>query len=225
MYKVLSLVLAGAVLTACSSDKVKIDDINFPVESVIASTYTTESAVNVYKNIENVGEIELNTVITPQTDTTFEGEPAKQSNSVAILKQGETEMSRNETEMFYEAQPFKFLGSKSIEEYEVASEHNPLPKIDKVGNEGVIHKTTIWSSEGKGEPIGNSVVTWSLSVASANTAWLCEVIEANYIDEATNNVKGGSCVEINEKGEQLAHKVVIYNNVEGADKEIVFMSK
>lgn len=216
-------VLLTLTLSACNAETMR--DAEFPVESVMVAQYQEASDVILYRPVENADTLITQNINTPQQDTTFNGSSVKSTKSVFFLKEGELELSRNEYTLYFQASPYKYMGSKSSDEYEVASSQILLPKTAKIGDSGKVYTSNAWSDDSKKTPTSDTVVNWTLRAANDNTAWLCEDIEVYYLAESKSDYKGSACVEINPQGEMLNHKVTVGNVVDGDSREIVFMSK
>ncbi len=223
MYKVSFLVLVAIALSACNSKTVS--DADFPVESVMLAQYTEPSDTTLYYNIENSAPLVVQIINTPLPDTTFNGVPVKSTKSQTITRQGETEMERTESILYFQESPLKYIGSVSSDEYEVASNQTPMPKKAKIGDSGDVNQSNLWTDASKKTQTSDMVAKWSLKPANDNTAWLCEDLEIYYLAEEDTDTKGSSCVEINPNGDILKSKMIVNSITDDQVQEFVFVSK
>lgn len=231
MFKLIVLALVTIVLSWYSLNKetkdVKVSSEIFPVESVIARQYTESRDVNLYKKSREVGTISIHSVDTVLPDGTFEGISTKRSKNVYSLGHPDTatELSPSARVSYITEKPFKFIGSTSSDDYEVAAVNHPLPKEGKVGDKGGIYESVIWTDSTKAIKVKWTMVNWQLFPASENTAWLCKQILVHKIGEATVNDGRIPCLEIDAKGNVLDEKFSVLLTGEGKSGQIVFASE
>ena len=220
-------ITTATMLSSCSTERV--NDSEFPVESVLAKQYDSNNENTVYAGYDTKdGDVllALQSSNTKGADTSFDGKAASSSAYKVIISLDGVELNKTEGFSYFQASPFKYLGSLTDDgEYEAATSHGIIPKTAKIGESGELTKSTTYTDSTEKNKVSDSVSEWSLKSASANTAWLCENIKSSFVDKDKHETSGSFCTEIDLKGNIIRHKTDMDLPDGDTIKNVVFISQ
>lgn len=189
----------------------------FPVETALLNIYTKESSrilsAMVYGHKESI-EIKLK----PKAAMVFENKPVQGAEQRFTYRYDEVVIEESVGINYFTLDPLTFYGfDKPSGKYSVATQTAVIPKIASIGDSSQFVTERIHSDSSKKTPVNFYNLTWSLSRASANSAWLC--IDIDVYENSSE------CYQINIRGDILQSKKHLQYWAENSIETINYMSE
>lgn len=224
MNKVILVTITGLMVSGCVGtggySLSNNDDEYFPIEHTFKAIYL-DNDERVEKAVIDSNEEETIVKIIEKGQTLFRDKPVYASDRIITSYLNGNEYYRDLSTHFYTLNPLQFVGFTGSEGdmYSISHQFKNLPKKAKIGDsERYITETVYYDKDFKDKKYSYDQA-WSLTAASADTAWLCnesfDKTPQGFIKEEVSFIE---CYEIDKDGNLLRYKddyinVPIYNNV------------
>lgn len=200
-YLLASLALSActtAMNTGITSNNSNQTVTEFPVETAMNNIYTktcSEDLSTVMYGLKMAKEF----TVMPKGTTVFNNQQVQSAEVVRLSKVEGQIIDKSVGVNYFTLNPLVFHGfTKDSGEYSIATQSVTIPKVATVGDSNQFVTERIYSDSSKNIPVNFYNLTWSLSRASANTAWLC--IDIDIYENSSE------CYQINGSGNILQSK-------------------
>lgn len=190
----------------------------FALDTAATNIFSSSQTFNIAARTQNGRNLSINIGLTPQPNTTFEGQNVSVLQSVITLRENNTVTDTGTSRTFFSVSPLVIRGSATTgdpdgQNYEVSTATNPLPASANVNSNGPLANTQYFSDVTKTTQTGTNLITYSLEADTSNTAFLCF---NNTIRNFFNTILGtqSECYRISPDGTVLGLKIAlgIYDN-------------
>lgn len=227
---ILAVLILGACATGVSNNAVldKPDQTHkvvtqYPIETAMLNIYTKEGSQELVSVVAEQEMIITNS-ITPKGSSVFEGKQVQSAEKNTLIETDHHVVMNLSRTHYFTLTPLVFHGFiDSSDEYSVATQTKPIPKIASIGNSNMYLTEQVYSDSSKREKIKTYTQTWSLKRESNNTAWLCIESSKNLLLSYDPEGTSTECYKINAKGDILDSNVTI-NSIKGNGGETILFN-
>ena len=181
----------------------------YPVETTMTNIYNTELSDTLYGRIGNQPLV-TKYKVTPQAEVDFNNQRVQSAKVVGSISQNNRVVKNISRTNYFTLQPFKLQGHIDKEgEYWLATQPASLPKMAHIGDSELFATQVGYTDSSQREKISSYTLTWSLSQAENNMAWLCEDSSPNLLLDYDPDGSAAECFKINARGDILESKAII----------------
>lgn len=179
----------------------------YPVETAMTNIYNVKFSDTLYGRIGDQPLV-IKYKVTPQAEAEFNNQRVQSAKVVGSISQNDSVVTNISRTNYFTLQPFKLRGYIDGE-YWLATQPASLPKMAHIGDSELFATQVGYTDSSQREKISTYTLTWSLSQAENNTAWLCEDSSPNLLLDYDPDGSAAECFKINANGDILESKVII----------------
>ena len=231
--KILGLCILGTLsLNACTTgvnNSVVMNTPNkivtyYPVETAMLNIYTKERNQELVPVVGEQQMVITNSII-PKGSSVFEGKQVQSAERNTLIETDHHVVMNLSRIHYFTLTPLVFHGFiDSSDEYSVATQTTPIPKIASIDDSSTYLTEEVYSDSSKRKKIKAYTQTWSLKKESNSTAWLCIESSENLLLSYDPDGTSTECYKINAKGDVLDSNVTMNSIEANGDGTILFNS-
>ena len=181
----------------------------YPVETAMLNIYTKERNQELVSVVGEQQMVITNSII-PKGSSVFEGKQVQSAERNTLIETDHHVVMNLSRIHYFTLTPLVFHGFiDSSDEYSVATQTTPIPKIASLDDSSTYLTEQVYSDSSKREKIKTYTQTWSLKRESNNTAWLCIESSENLLLSYDPDGTSTECYKINAKGDVLDSNVTM----------------
>ena len=221
-------IVAGLSLNACVTINVPMGSTDtsnhkrivtqYPVETALLNIYTkarTKTLIKANDDQNTVFEMK----VVPKGEAVFDNQKVQSAETTYAIRSNGIVDQQLIYLNYYTLNPTKFYGfTNNLGQYSVATQITDIPKMAATGDSSRIITEHVYSNSKQDVLVDSYTQTWSLSQASADTAWFCINVLANPPLSKYFNNENSECYLINTQGDLLKSKLTeVYLTKDGVN--------